>query len=50
MAMAERTGRAFTTMKFVLKFEKDCTIPAAWCEVCNTEITDAELPGCSLHN
>jgi hypothetical protein len=28
-------------MKLVLKFEKDCSVPVAWCEVCNTEITDA---------
>jgi len=30
-------------MKLILKFEKDCSRPVAWCEVCNTEITDAAL-------
>jgi hypothetical protein len=29
-------------MKFGLKFEKDCSIPCARCEVCGEEITDAE--------
>jgi hypothetical protein len=28
-------------MKLVLKFEQDCSVPVAWCELCNTEITDA---------
>ena len=31
------------SMKLILKFEKDSTVPVAWCEVCNKEITDAEL-------
>jgi len=30
-------------MKFILKFKKDCSVPVAWCEVCNTEITDAGM-------
>ena len=30
-------------MKLVLKFEKDCSVPVAWCEVCDTEITDAGM-------
>jgi hypothetical protein len=30
-------------MKLILKFEQDCSVPCAWCEVCNTEITDAEM-------
>jgi hypothetical protein len=30
-------------MKLILKFEKDCSVPVAWCEVCNTEITDASM-------
>jgi hypothetical protein len=29
-------------MNFGLKFEKDCSVPSARCEVCDTEITDAE--------
>jgi hypothetical protein len=28
-------------MKLLLKFEKDCSVPVAWCEVCNAEINDA---------
>ena len=28
-------------MKIILKFEQDCSVPVAWCELCNTEITDA---------
>jgi hypothetical protein len=28
-------------MKLILKFEKGCSAPVAWCEVCETEITDA---------
>jgi hypothetical protein len=30
-------------MKLLLKFEPDCSIPVAWCELCNCEITDASL-------
>src|SRR5215831_15872484 len=30
-------------MNLTLKFEKDCSVPVAWCEVCNTEITDAGM-------
>jgi hypothetical protein len=30
-------------MRLILKFEKDCSVPCAWCEVCNTEITEAGL-------
>ncbi len=30
-------------MNFVLKFEKDLSTPVACCELCGTEITDAEL-------
>jgi hypothetical protein len=28
-------------MKLVLKFDPEYSIPVAWCEVCDTEITDA---------
>jgi hypothetical protein len=30
-------------MKLILKFEEDCSIPCAWCEVCDTEITEAGM-------
>ena len=30
-------------MKLILKFEKDCSVPVVWCEVCDTEITDAGM-------
>jgi hypothetical protein len=30
-------------MKLILKFENGCSAPVAWCEVCNTQITDAFL-------
>ena len=30
-------------MKFGLKFEKDCSVPSARCEVCDTEIINAEM-------
>ena len=30
-------------MKFGLKFEKDFSVPSARCEVCDAEITDAEM-------
>jgi hypothetical protein len=29
-------------MKLLLKFEPDNSVPSAWCEMCATEITDAE--------
>jgi hypothetical protein len=32
-------------MKFGLKFEKDCSVPSARCEVCDTEIANAEMSG-----
>jgi hypothetical protein len=30
-------------MKFALKFEEGYTVPCAWCELCDREITDAEM-------
>jgi hypothetical protein len=30
-------------MKFGLKFEKNYSVPSARCEVCDTEVTDAEM-------
>jgi|SRR5271166_2055478 len=30
-------------MKLILKFEDNHSVPCAWCEVCDREITDAEM-------
>jgi hypothetical protein len=30
-------------MKLILKFEKDCSAPCVWCEICDTEITNAGM-------
>ena len=30
-------------MKPILKFEPDCSVLSAWCEICDHEITDAEM-------
>jgi hypothetical protein len=30
-------------MKLILKFDEDCSQPVAWCELCDTEITDAGM-------
>ncbi len=37
------TTDAIAPVKFHLRFERDCTVPCIWCELCTEEITDATM-------
>ena len=40
-----RVQKRKNVMKFGMKFDEDCSIPCARCEVCDTEIANAKMSG-----